>query len=355
MKPLVASMAIGLALLTGASPASARLAESLTHGKAHFVLDRALFKSLTKEGVHVIGRGPAMVRGRRVTMPLREAFLEYGRGSGYALERGGLALRGPGGAVTLRGLVLNTAKGRFNAKIAGRNTVLASPEGVDGAATRYGLEVAVKRLELTGAGARALNRALGLRRVFVAGTPLARARVSGETYTSPVKLTSFRLSFDEGFRQKLEALGAGAEPGGSAAQLSTTPLTFSFPDARGEANRALSHGGIHSRSNVRLSEGAFPDLREARIEVGMSFESTLAGRVWETAPSAQGGANLEADFSVTTTLDPATGLLEAAPTTIAVSASVAATLNEALGRDGAPQFVAGETLGAIAFSGAIGH
>lgn len=356
MRGLLAGTMASLALLAGAAPASARLAESLTHGRAHFVLDRTLVEVLAKEGVSVLGTGPATVRGRTLTMPLREGYLEYGRGSGYALERGGLRFRGPRGPVDLAGLVLNTAKGRFNAKIDGRNTVLATPEGVDGTPTRYGLEVSVRRLQLTGAGARALNRALGLRRVFVAGASFARARVSGETPTSPVRLTSFQLSLDEGFRQKLEALGASAAPGGLAVQLSATPLAFSFPDARGDANRGLSHGGIHSRSNVRLSEGtAFPDLREVRIEVGASFESTLAGSVRETSPSAQGGASLEADFHATTTLDPPSGLLEAAPTAIAISSSVAATLNDVLGKEGQPRFAAGEPLGTVAFSGTVGH
>lgn len=348
--------AVCLALLAGPSPASARLAESLTHGKAHFVLDRTLFETLAKEDVSVRGLGPATVQGRAVEMPLREAYLEYGRGSGYALERGGLAFRGAQGSVRLSDLVLNTAKGRFNAKIAGRSIVLAHPEGVDGIPTRYGLEVAVRRLQLTGAGARALNRALGLRRAFVAGATFARVRVGGETPTVPIALTSFQLSLDEGFRQKLEALGVAVAPGGSAAQLSTMPLAFSFPDARGDGNRSLTHGGIHSRSHVRLSEGAaFPDLREARIEIGVSFESALAGRVWETAPAAHGGANLEADFLPTTTLDPDTGALVASPTPIPLSPSAATELNEALGRDGAPRFQAGESLGTVVFAGRLGR
>jgi hypothetical protein len=352
---LFAGIAACLTLLAGASVASARLAESLTHGKAHFVLDRTLIETLTEKGVRVAGSGPARVQGRTVTMPLREAFLEYGGGSGYALERGGLRFRGPHGSVALGGLVLNTAKDRFNATIAGRNTVLATPEGVDGTPTRYGLEVAVKRLQLTGAGARALNRALGLRRVFVAGDTFARVRVSGETPTVPIGLTSFQLGFDEGFRQKLEALGVAVTPGGSAAQLSATPLVFSFPDSRGDANRGLTHGGIRSRSYVRLSEGAFPDLREARIEVGVSFESALAGRVWETSPASHSsGPNLEADFSGTT-LDPATGTLEGPSTPIALSPSAAAELNEALSRDGVPQFQAGDPLGTLVFSGRLGR
>ena len=123
-------------------------------------------------------------------------------------ERGGIGLRGPRGSVDLRKLVLNTAKGRFNATIAGRSVVLATPRGVDGRPTRYGLEVSVGRLLLSGAGARSLNRALGLRRVFAAGAALARARVSGETVTVPIKAASLEFSFDEGFCEKLADSGS---------------------------------------------------------------------------------------------------------------------------------------------------
>ena len=90
--------------------------------------------------------------------------------------------------MSLRNLVLNTAKGRFNAKIDGRNTVFANPEGVDGTPTRYGLEVAVRRLRLTGAGARALDRALGGEISFFA-SPLtlspALADLLNRTFADP--------------------------------------------------------------------------------------------------------------------------------------------------------------------------
>jgi hypothetical protein len=131
---LPALAAACLALLAAAPPASARQAESLARGEAHFVLDRALVAALDQAEVRVTGLGAARVKGRSVTMPLSSGYLEYGRGTGYAFERGGLALRGPGGSASLRNLVLNTAKRRFSAKISGRNTVLAYPEGVAGEA-----------------------------------------------------------------------------------------------------------------------------------------------------------------------------------------------------------------------------
>ena len=201
-------------------------------------------------------------------------YFEYGRGTGYAFERGGLSFRGPGGAASLHKLVLNTAKGRFSAKIDGRDTVLAYPERVDGRPTRYGLEVAVKRLALTGAGARALNRALGLKRVFVAGSALATARVEGETYIIPVSRTSLEFSFDEGFRQKLADLGVIVAPTGSAQQLGSVPLAFSFPDAAGSGNQRLSISTISRPVRCDFLEPA--DLDRAARPVVEAGEERLA-------------------------------------------------------------------------------
>lgn len=354
---MAAVLATAATLLLSPSPATARLAESLTGGKVHVVLDKRLFEALRGEGVDLVGTGGTKVAGRTVTMPLREAFLEYGGGTGYAIPSGGLRLRGEGGSVDLTELVLNTAKRRFNARIDGRSTVLAVPAGLDGAPTRYGLEVAVKRLGLTGAGARALNRALGLSRVFVAGSPLGRALVGGETPTVPIALSKLELGFDESFRQKLAALGVTASASGSATQIGTVPLAFSFPDAKGEANRHRSQGGIVSRTgSVHLVQGTFPVQREATIALSLSFESTVVGSVRETWPTSSSGAPLgDLNFATVTGLDQASGAIEAPPTPVPLSPAGADQLNEAFVPSQPPRFFAGELVGTISFAGRLGN
>lgn len=350
----VACVAACFALLGVAAPASARLAETLRYAKADLVLDQALLEALGEQGVHVSGLGPAKLDGRALRMPVSNAFLEYGGGSGYAFMRGGLKLRGPRGSVTLRSLVLNTAKDRFNANVDGRSTVLASPEGINGTPTRYGLEVTVRRLVLSGAGARVLNRSLGLHRVFAAGASLARVRVSGESPTVPLDLSRFEFSFDEGFRQKLAGLGISISPVGAATQLGTAPLGFSFPDAGGDTNRGLGRGGIASPSYLHLSEGAFPNQHEANLGISISFESTLAGHVSAGGSPAFGGSPLgEANFAGIAKLDSA-GMAEAPPTLLTLSSYGAPVLNGALGGGAAP-FSVGEPLGTIAFAGRLGR
>lgn len=344
-----------LALLVGATPASARQAESLARGEVHFQLDASLVSGLEAADVRVVGLGKARVKGRSVTMPLSSGFLEYGRGTGYVFLRGGLAFRGPGGSVSLRSLVLNTAKGRFSAKIGGRNTNFASPEGVDGRPTRYGLEVAIRSLALTGAGARTLNRALGLTRVFAAGKPLAKARVEGETFIIPVSHTNLEFSFDEGFRQKLADLGVTVAPTGSALQLLTAPLAFSFPDATGNGNNRLSNGGISSRSTLHLTQGVFPDQHEATIAVSVSFESTLIGTVRETWPSSHSGAPFGETSAVSIALiDADAGRFEVPTTTVRLSSYGTPELNSAFGTP-AIQFAPGEVLGTLTVSGRLGR
>lgn len=128
-RTLVAAGALCIALLASAPAASARLAESLSGGTTTIVLDGRLFRALEAEGVRVEALRPATIEGRTVEMPLGDAYLEYGRGTGYAFEQGGIRLRGPDGSAALRKLVLNTAKGRLNATVAGHQVVLANPSG----------------------------------------------------------------------------------------------------------------------------------------------------------------------------------------------------------------------------------
>jgi hypothetical protein len=339
----------------GAPPASARLAESLARGEAHFTLDRSLASTLAADGVRVVGLGKARVKGRSVTMPLRSGFLEYGGGSGYVFLRGGLAFRGPGGSATLGSFVLNTAKGRVNAKIDGRNTNIAAPQGVDGRPTRYGLEVAIRSLALTGAGARSLDRALGLSRVFVAGKPLARARIEGETFTVPVNRANLEFSFDEGFRRKLADLGVAIAPTGSAIQLLTAPLAFSFPDATGSGNNRLSYGTVSSPSALHLIQGSFPDQHEASIGMSVSFESALVGSARETWPASHSGAPLGETSTVSVALvDADDGSFEVPTRTVKLSAYGAPELNGAFGTD-AIQFSPGEVLGTVTVAGRLGR
>ena len=195
-----------------------------------------------------------------------------------------------------------------------------------------------------------------MRRLFVAGAQLARARVEGETDTVPVGPASLEFSFDEGFRQKLAALGIAVTGTGAAAQVAATPLAFSFPDTGGSGNRALSLGGVASPSALQLSRGTFPDQHEATIGISMSFESQLVGTVRSRWPSARSGAPFgEADFSQAKTIDSATGLFGAPPTLVRLSSYGVAELNEAFGTGTSQPFSAGEPLGTLAVSGRLGR
>lgn len=347
---LAALLAACLALSVAAAPATARLAEALRYAKAHLVLDRALLGELEAEGVRAAGLGKARVQGRTVSMPVFNAFLEYGGGTGYAFMSGGLRLHGPHGTASLKDLVLNTAKDRFNAKVADHGLVLAIPEGVSGQPTRYGLEVAVKRLVLTGAGARELNRALGLGHLLRAGDSLGRMLVSGESPTVPLDLSRFEFSFDEAFRQKLAGLDITVSPVGASTQLSADPLAFSFPDATGNTNRGLGRGGISTPSYLRLSTAQ----HEANIAITANFEDQLDGRVSPGGSPGLGGSPLgEASFLGVAKID-SDGMVEAPPTPLTLSGYGAPVLNTAFGGGVAP-FAIGERLGTISFAGRLGR
>jgi hypothetical protein len=92
--------------------------------------------------------------------------------------------------VSLRNLVLNTAKGRFNAKIDGRNTVFANPEGVDGTPTLGGeISFFASPLTLSPALADLLNRTFadprGLPPPFATGESLGHTSYGTRTTGKP--------------------------------------------------------------------------------------------------------------------------------------------------------------------------
>lgn len=349
------TLVLCLAALAAAPSASARLAESLAGGKTTFVLDKRLFTALEAAGVGIEPLGQATLDGRRIEMPLASGFLEYGRGTGYAFERGGLRFRGPGGAATVRKLVLNTAKGKLTGRVNGHAVALAWTRGVDGTPTRYGLEVAVNRLVLSGAGARDLGRALGRRNLFAPGATFARARVSGETYVVPLEPAEIAFSFDEAFRAKLAALGIAVSASGAATETATAPLSFAFPDATGQGNRGVTQGVVGSRSFLHLTRGSFPDAQEATVAVSASLEALYAGTVSKGGSAFSGAPLGEGDLAAATVFDPAPGTLSAPPTPVSLAPYGAQVLNEAFAPGMPAQFSAGEALGLLSFSGRLGR
>ncbi|MGN6257196.1 MAG: hypothetical protein ACTHN3_05515 [Solirubrobacterales bacterium] len=323
-------------------------------------LSKGFLELLRKEDVKVSDLGPAEVRGADVELPGGEGMLEQSGGTGWVYLQGGLRFRHGAHRVTLRRLVVNTAKGWITATANGTNVVLAKLDGTRAVPTTFGVTVKLRSLQLGSKAAAVLNRGLGLRRAFSSRTAIGKGEVAADLQS--VQLGSGTLSFalEEGFRGKLQALGVRVVPNESGAQTSEVPVTFTWsPSSLGSISRGLLHGGISAgEGGLSFIQGEF--TTQVRLwHFGLGFEPNDADASWDVRlPDGQYRPMFSAPFGAidvrgATRIDESAGTIGMPPTQATLAPAAANILNEAFAGGKSTQFVVGEPLGAFYFSGSL--
>jgi hypothetical protein len=356
----IAAALFGL-VLCGLQPAVAAAGPPggpVAGGRTTLELDADLQELLAREGVELVALRPAKGHGRTVSMPVSEGMLESTYGSGYVFQQGGFRFRSGHRKLTVFKPVLNTAKRRLSATVAGKAITIASVDDVHARRSDFGIDVKVGELRFTKRAARIFDRELGLRDVFERGHLLGAATIATESFTVPVRGGRMELSLDEGFRQKLESLGVAISPYEAATALSPAPPAYSFPVLKGDIERHLAHGGIGTgRDGIRLVQAGVPESREVIWgPIGINFENGFGG-VGSDVVTARWGLPLgvsavgpigQIEFGTAPGFDPSTSTITGAPTAATLSPYAAAPLNDAFA-PGRQSFVAGEPLGTFSF------
>ena len=330
------------------------------HSTITISLDGKLRRALEDAGVQVLPLKPAGFKGKSLRFPLKEeGIFEPRFGTGYAFLRGGIRLRSGSRTVAARKLVLNTAKKRLTAAVAGHTITLAAVDDVKARRTDLGIVVKVETLRFTTKGAQLLGGELGRRDLFRPHRLLGRAVLDGEFFTVPVTGGTIDFSFDEGFRHKLESLGVSISTTGTVTQTGSAPLGYQFPEVKGEINRTLSHGGIGtSQDGLTFVQPASPEPRVMAWEsIGLGFEngfgsegSDIATAAWRLPGGQRSSAPIgQIEFGRSPAFDSKKGVFSAGPTAATLSPYAVQPLNDAFA-EGKPFFAAGEPLGAFSFS-----
>lgn len=153
-------------------PVAAAAAVPLGAGETKLVLAAGVEKTLRLEGVVVKPLGPAKLKGHRLTLPLGSGSFDPTAGQASFAYEGGFKLVAGKRVAAVRGLKLDTSSGSVSAIVAGRRLRLARPAGPQLEREGFDAHLEAKGLRLTGAAAAAINRALGLPRIFRAGRSL---------------------------------------------------------------------------------------------------------------------------------------------------------------------------------------
>jgi hypothetical protein len=333
-----------------AAPAGA---VTIADSQTELALTPGLYAQLKANDVQIRPFRPAAVDHRFVTLPVSSGNLEATYGSGYLFYDGGIRLRVRNRKVELRRLVLNTTKRWLRGKVGGRELTIATVQGTRAGWEGFDIGVTLD-LRLTGRAASLLNRRLGLDGVLRAGRPLAVADTLLRPETVGVTGGTIELTFDPGFRAKLESLEVEIRTAEEGTLAGSPPQLLALPISLGSISPDLSRG-------ILISEGGFALQREGSapgwarfIALSVSPESHRLGAAINV-PTGVLNANQLAtvDFTgVPAMADPASGSIAAAGATAVLDATVAAALNDIfatpLGK--APVFSGGEPLGAISFS-----
>lgn len=346
------------AVCSAAAPAPASSVESATTTISPSKGFRAL---LAREGVKLVGAGAAKNGKGTIELPGLEGVLEPTYGSGSVSLEGTLRFQAGSRKILLRKLVLNTAKKRLTATLGGKTIAIAKLERTSATQTTFGVDVKIGALRLTEKAARLLGQRLGLDGPLGAGRSLGRGTLGAELQAVRTGPGTFEFRFDEGFRQKLVALGIAATNFENGTQASALPLAFSWAMESATINRGLTYGGAGAgEGGVAFVQGEGAGTTTVRLwHLGVDFESNTSAAFWEARGpngsflSIYGSAFGQLDARGATRVDEAANTVSMAPTAATLAPGAAMTLNEAFAAGKATQFVAGETLGSFSFSAAL--
>ena len=350
---MLAAAAVGLALLPAVAPAYPSNGGGFVGGSRMTI---ALSRGLEASGIGMLPIGPGKAKGKGVSLPISEGGIEPRFGTGYVFMRGGVRLGSEDRSVSVRRLILNTAKKRLTGVIAGHAGTIAAVDDFKARRTDFGATLKVETLRLTKKAAALLGAQLAAKDVFRTGRLLGRAFVAGPWFTVPVTGGTIELALDEGFRQKLESLGVSVAPYESATPLGSAPLAFSLPEVAGDIDRRFVHGGINAREGgIRLVQAAAPTPREVLWGgIGINFENGYGGNLSDVvvATRGSGGAIGQIEFGETPTFNRRTGVYRGPPASATLSPFAVPVLNDAFAA-GKPVFVTGEPLGTFSFAAGV--
>jgi hypothetical protein len=351
---LIAAIAAALALM----PAAAQ-AEGVDGGNVHLRLSKALAKELGCEGVRLAGVKPATASRTGVTLPISSGLLEQHFGSGYLFLEGGFKFQAGKRSVKLNRFVLNTTKHTLYANVNGIATTLAKLPEQQVTREGFSLDLALRSLQLTPKAAKALNRKLGLDRVFKAGRSLGLATAVAHFEWLGVTGGEIVFTIEEGFRKKLTSVEAFLGASGSATLRNAVLGEVAMPLEGGQVAPDGSAGVLLSQGGLSFAQHDEPfDHTIAFLDTNLGLESHLVTGDANYNPNPQQipfsgpfAALGSPNFPGAGGGDPDTGVVSSPPVPAYLNPNFAKVLNEVFGAPkGKPElFTAGETIGYFAY------
>jgi hypothetical protein len=194
----LAVLAAALFALLAFAPFASAAADPVETGSATVTLNNGFVKSLKKRGVKIVKVKPAKLKGKKATFPVVGGEVDPTNGAGTLKLGGGLQFKHGKKKAPVKALVIDTKKKGLFAKVAGKKVKLATLAGWSYARAGFGVSMTVKKLKLTKAAAKKLNKKLGFtkgKKPFVGNKLMGSAKAEEQPATVTV-LPGGNVNFD---------------------------------------------------------------------------------------------------------------------------------------------------------------
>jgi hypothetical protein len=265
-------LAAALFALLAFAPVASAAPDPLAGGTTTVTLKQGFVKSLKKKGVTIRKISPAKLKGKKATFPVTGGQLDPTTGVGTVLHSGGLKFKAGKRTAPVKALEINTGRKSLNAKVAGKRMKLATLAGLSFTRNGFGVILAVKKVKLTGAAAKRLNKKLGYTGK-APSPPFRGGRLIGSARSEPQPLTvtvlpggNVTFTGNASTLAKLAKVQVKIEtipPTGSLA-----PGLYEFPIIGGTISPAGTAGVVQSSGGVRL-------VQELEAEPGKKLTTVI--------------------------------------------------------------------------------
>lgn len=156
-------LAAALFALLAFAPFASAAPDPVASGSATVTLNSGFLKSLKKK-VKITKIAPAKLKGKKATFPVTGGEMDPTNGQGTLNLGGGLQFKAGKKKAKVKALVINTTKKGLFANVAGKKIKLATIAGWSFARAGFGVSLTIKKLKLTNAAAKQLNKKLGFKK-----------------------------------------------------------------------------------------------------------------------------------------------------------------------------------------------
>ncbi len=291
----VAVLATALIAMLAFAPLASAAPDPVANGSTTVTLNNGWTKYLNTFGIKIQKVKPTKVKGQKVTFKVTGGSMDPTNGLGTLTLSGGLKFKAGKKTATVNGLVLNTGKSSLEGKISGKKVKVAKTSGLSYKRNGFGVNVNLKKLQLTNAAAQQLNKQLG----FAKGKPkpFLKNKVIGKSASQDqpttvtlipggsmtVALNSELVTKLTNSQVKIETLTGTTTLPGNTYSFPITGGTFAPTGTAGTVQsgggfslvQKLSIAGNSLDTNITLG-GLWYDLQAKTITVEVSATSTAS-------------------------------------------------------------------------------